>query len=138
MATPAKKASEPEKGPNLPDDAKESLTASAGHGTPEQKARVVESTGGPGQESLSAPAQKVADEGEKKGYIQVQHDEREKPLGVAEGNEQVVYKAALAQGFIGSQADDTPNEHYTVAGVTSGKPTPENPEGRTGAEQREG
>lgn len=29
------------------------------------------------------------------------------------------------QGFIGVTADPTPNENYTVAGVTSGKPTPE-------------
>jgi hypothetical protein len=30
-----------------------------------------------------------------------------------------------AQGFRGTGVDSTPNEHYTVAGVTSGKPTPE-------------
>ncbi len=29
------------------------------------------------------------------------------------------------QGFVGTEVDPTPNEHYTVAGVTSGKPTPE-------------
>lgn len=29
------------------------------------------------------------------------------------------------QGYIGSTPDKTPNENYTVAGVTSGKPTPE-------------
>lgn len=29
------------------------------------------------------------------------------------------------KGFIGEVPDPTPNEHYTVAGVTSGKPTPE-------------
>lgn len=29
------------------------------------------------------------------------------------------------QGFFGTKVDPTPNEHYTVAGVTSGKPTPE-------------
>lgn len=29
------------------------------------------------------------------------------------------------QGFRGVEADETPNENYTVAGVTSGKPTPE-------------
>lgn len=28
-------------------------------------------------------------------------------------------------GFRGKQRDETPNEHYTVAGVTAGKPTPE-------------
>lgn len=29
------------------------------------------------------------------------------------------------QGFRGTEADPTPNENYTVDGVTSGKPTPE-------------
>jgi hypothetical protein len=29
------------------------------------------------------------------------------------------------QGFRGIKVDPTPDEHYTVAGVTSGKPTPE-------------
>jgi hypothetical protein len=32
---------------------------------------------------------------------------------------------AEEQGFIGVEVDETPNENYTVAGVTSGKPTPE-------------
>lgn len=32
---------------------------------------------------------------------------------------------ATEQGFIGVEVDDTPNENYTVAGVTSGAPTPE-------------
>lgn len=32
---------------------------------------------------------------------------------------------AEAQGFIGVEVDPTPNEHYTVDGVTAGKPTPE-------------
>jgi hypothetical protein len=29
------------------------------------------------------------------------------------------------QGFIGVEVDPTPNSAYTVAGVTSGEPTPE-------------
>lgn len=29
------------------------------------------------------------------------------------------------QGFVGVTTDPTPNENYTVAGVTAGKPTPE-------------
>lgn len=33
--------------------------------------------------------------------------------------------AELAQGFAGVRVDKTPNENYTVAGVTAGKPTPE-------------
>lgn len=32
------------------------------------------------------------------------------------------------QGFRGVEVDPTPNEHYTVAGVTKGKPTPETDE----------
>ena len=31
----------------------------------------------------------------------------------------------LEQGFRGVEVDPTPNENYTVAGVTSGAPTPE-------------
>jgi hypothetical protein len=30
-----------------------------------------------------------------------------------------------AAGFFGVEVDPTPNEHYTVAGVLAGKPTPE-------------
>lgn len=29
------------------------------------------------------------------------------------------------QGYVGRKVDPTPNENYTVAGVTSGAPTPE-------------
>lgn len=32
---------------------------------------------------------------------------------------------ASEQGFYGTEVDQTPNENYSVAGVTSGKPTPE-------------
>lgn len=32
---------------------------------------------------------------------------------------------ATEQGFYGVETDPTPNEHYTVAGVLAGKPTPE-------------
>lgn len=32
------------------------------------------------------------------------------------------------QGFRGVKVDPTPNENYTVAGVTAGKPTPETDE----------
>lgn len=32
---------------------------------------------------------------------------------------------ATEQGFVGRKVDETPNENYTVAGVTSGAPTPE-------------
>lgn len=32
----------------------------------------------------------------------------------------------LEQGYHGDAVDPTPNEHYTLAGVLAGKPTPEN------------
>jgi hypothetical protein len=34
-------------------------------------------------------------------------------------------EADVERGLHGLEVDPTPNEHYTVAGVTSGKPTPE-------------
>ncbi|AYN57275.1 hypothetical protein PBI_BRIDGETTE_8 [Arthrobacter phage Bridgette] len=33
------------------------------------------------------------------------------------------------QGFLGEEVDKTPNENYTIAGVTAGKPTPETTKG---------
>lgn len=38
---------------------------------------------------------------------------------------QEVIDRETAQGFRGVEVDPTPNENYTLAGVTSGKPTPE-------------
>lgn len=35
------------------------------------------------------------------------------------------FNADPANGYFGVQVDPTPNENYTVAGVISGKPTPE-------------
>lgn len=35
---------------------------------------------------------------------------------------------SLEKGFRGVEVDPTPNEHYTVTGVTGGKPTPETDE----------
>lgn len=45
----------------------------------------------------------------------------------AGGAEQVQAKMdeEQEQGFRGVKVDPTPNEHYTVAGVIAGKPTPE-------------
>lgn len=40
------------------------------------------------------------------------------------------------QGFVGIEVDPTPNEHYTVAGVTSGKPTPETDAGQAAKAQQ--
>lgn len=38
---------------------------------------------------------------------------------------QEVTDRAQEQGFFGVEVDPTPNEHYTVAGVAAGEPTPE-------------
>lgn len=44
---------------------------------------------------------------------------------VGEAQVQETVDAENAAGFRGTAADPTPNEHYTVAGVTKGLPTPE-------------
>lgn len=54
------------------------------------------------------------------------------PKSTDDGGAAEVQKAAdkaAEQGYIGTVPDPTPNENYTVAGVTSGKPTPETDEG---------
>ena len=38
---------------------------------------------------------------------------------------QEAFDEANERGYFGAVTDPTPNENYTVAGVTSGKPTPE-------------
>lgn len=38
---------------------------------------------------------------------------------------QVTFDEIHEKGFQGDVVDETPREHYTVAGVTAGKPTPE-------------
>jgi hypothetical protein len=43
----------------------------------------------------------------------------------AESHAQKVIDQEQSQGFRGVEVDPTPNENYTVAGVTSGAPTPE-------------
>jgi hypothetical protein len=43
----------------------------------------------------------------------------------AAGQVQEAVDAETERGYLGGKADPTPNEHYTVDGVTSGKPTPE-------------
>lgn len=44
--------------------------------------------------------------------------------GVAQEMQKIVDEAE-DKGFYGVEVDPTPNEHYTVAGVTAGKATPE-------------
>ena len=45
-----------------------------------------------------------------------------------EANELTELEAANERGYIGQKVDPTPNEAYTVAGVTEGQPTPETDE----------
>lgn len=49
--------------------------------------------------------------------------ETKNDAGKAQVQEQV--DKETEQGFIGTEVDPTPNSAYTVAGVTSGAPTPE-------------
>jgi hypothetical protein len=43
---------------------------------------------------------------------------------------QAAFDEANEKGYFGETPDDTPNENYTVQGVTSGKPTPETERGK--------
>lgn len=40
------------------------------------------------------------------------------------------FDEAAEKGYFGHTPDETPNENYTLAGVTSDKPTPENQRGK--------
>jgi len=51
-------------------------------------------------------------------------DEAKKTTAPEKQVQQAVDKE-LEQGFRGVKVDETPNSHYTVAGVLAGKPTPE-------------
>ena len=52
-------------------------------------------------------------------------DNPEKAAEAANEQVQEQVDAENEQGFRGTEVDSTPNENYTVAGVTSGAPTPE-------------
>jgi hypothetical protein len=43
---------------------------------------------------------------------------------------QAKFDEANEKGYFGSTPDETPNENYTLQGVTSGKPTPETERGK--------
>jgi hypothetical protein len=43
---------------------------------------------------------------------------------------QARFDEANAKGYFGETPDETPNENYTLSGVTSGKPTPETERGK--------
>ena len=43
---------------------------------------------------------------------------------------QAKFDEANEKGYFGTTPDETPNENYTLQGVTSGKPTPETERGK--------
>lgn len=43
---------------------------------------------------------------------------------------QAKFDEANEKGYFGEVPDETPNENYTLKGVTSGKPTPESERGK--------
>ncbi|MGW3491788.1 hypothetical protein [Streptomyces sp. NPDC001054] len=47
------------------------------------------------------------------------------PKDEAQAEVQAAVDAAEDLGYIGTPVDPTPKDHYTVAGVVAGKPTPE-------------
>lgn len=47
------------------------------------------------------------------------------PADSGEAQVQATFDVETGQGFRGVEVDQTPNEHYTLAGVLAGKPTPE-------------
>jgi hypothetical protein len=55
-------------------------------------------------------------------------DESSTDLGQAEV--QAKFDEAAEKGYFGETPDETPNENYTLKGVTSGKPTPETERGK--------
>lgn len=67
---------------------------------------------------LKAETMRVDGIGQKDEFVNPAQDELQKTVDKAN-----------TQGFYGVEVDPTPNEHYTIDGVTSGKPTPENPAG---------
>ena len=47
-----------------------------------------------------------------------------------EAEVQAISDEASEKGYLGDVVDETPNENYTLQGVTSGKPTPETERGK--------
>jgi hypothetical protein len=47
-----------------------------------------------------------------------------------EAQVQAAFDEANEKGYFGEVPDETPNENYTLKGVTSGKPTPESERGK--------
>lgn len=53
-----------------------------------------------------------------------------KSADAGEAEVQAKMDEAEDKGYFGTTPDDTPNENYTLQGVTSGKPTPETDRGK--------
>ena len=53
---------------------------------------------------------------------------KEQNQDLGQGEVQAKMDEINEAGFFGTETDPTPNENYTVKGVTSGKPTPETDE----------
>ncbi|MFE2140187.1 hypothetical protein ACFXA3_00205 [Streptomyces sp. NPDC059456] len=47
------------------------------------------------------------------------------PQDAAQKEVQKAVDEAESKGYLGVEVDPTPDDHYTVAGVLAGKPTPE-------------
>lgn len=52
----------------------------------------------------------------------------DKPKSAGQDQVQAKVDEETEQGFRGDKVDPTPDSHYSVAGVTAGKPTPETDE----------
>lgn len=52
------------------------------------------------------------------------------PDDLGQAEIQAKFDEANVKGYFGSVPDKTPAENYTLAGVTSGKPTPETERGK--------
>jgi hypothetical protein len=58
--------------------------------------------------------------------------QQQKADDVGQAEVQKKVEAEQERGLHGTKVDPTPDEHYTVGGVTSGKPTPESDPDRAG------
>lgn len=75
-------------------------------------------------ERTSKPAAKGTDESPDAAALGQIHGPSAAP-GPGSDEVKAAMDRATERGFFGVEVDPTPNEHYTVDGVISGKPTPE-------------
>lgn len=67
----------------------------------------------------------MSDKDKPKPGKDVQPDSQRAPQSTPEGRVQAKVDKDVEKGLRGVEVDLTPNENYTVAGVTAGLPTPE-------------